>query len=110
MHESTVSRAVNGKYLRCDYGVFELKSFLRRPISSKNNNISVEIIKEYIRKFIADEDLKKPFSDVKLCEKLREVQITVSRRAINKYREEMGIGSSIERKKKYEMFNKKDEK
>lgn len=110
MHESTVSRAVNGKYLRCDYGVFELKGFLRRPISSKNNNISVEIIKEYIRKFIADEDLKKPFSDVKLCEKLREVQITVSRRAINKYREEMGIGSSIERKKKYEMFNKKDEK
>ncbi|MFT8825135.1 MAG: RNA polymerase factor sigma-54 [Liquorilactobacillus mali] len=99
LHESTISRAVNGKYLRCDSGVYELKYFFRRPVNSMEQDISVDTIKKHITVIVAAEDQQKPLSDVKIATKLEKVGIKISRRTVAKYREELKIGSSTQRKK-----------
>ncbi|MFT9097197.1 RNA polymerase factor sigma-54 [Liquorilactobacillus sp.] len=99
LHESTISRAVNGKYLRCDYGVYELKYFFRRPVNSMEQDISVDTIKEHINVIVTAENQQKPLSDSKIVLKLEKVGIQISRRTVAKYREELKIGSSTQRKR-----------
>lgn len=97
IHESTVSRAVNGKYLKCDFGIFELRTFFVSAIAGQNTS-SQEIKKEIIE-LILQEDKKKPLSDDKLMQLLQEKEIEISRRTVAKYREALGIPSSSKRKR-----------
>jgi RNA polymerase sigma-54 factor len=100
VHESTVSRVTNGKYMHTPRGVFELKYFFTGKICSANGEEkSVESVKERIREIIAHEDGKKPVSDQKITQALRREGITVARRTVAKYREMLGILSSSSRKR-----------
>lgn len=100
VHESTVSRVTNGKYMHTPRGVFELKYFFTGKICSLNGEErSVESVKERIRVIIAQEDGKKPVSDQKITQALKREGITVARRTVAKYREMLGILSSSSRKR-----------
>lgn len=100
IHESTVSRAVNGKYLETDFGVFELKSFFSQRLSSnEGEDRSTSDVKNKLKKMINDEDKKKPLSDQKLVDLLKEEGIEISRRTVAKYRDALKIPSSSKRKR-----------
>ncbi|MBN2225498.1 MAG: RNA polymerase factor sigma-54 [Deltaproteobacteria bacterium] len=100
VHESTVSRVTNGKYIHTPRGVFELKYFFTGRIYFANGeDKSVESVKERIREIIAHEDEKKPVSDQKITQALGREGITVARRTVAKYREMLGILSSSSRKR-----------
>ncbi len=105
VHESTVSRAVNGKYIETSQGVFELKSFFTSSLQKKKEtaadtgDVSSASIKQLILNFIDEEDKRKPLSDQKIVDLLEEKGIEVSRRAIAKYRTELRIPSSSKRKR-----------
>ncbi|MEG0291910.1 MAG: RNA polymerase factor sigma-54 [Anaerovoracaceae bacterium] len=101
IHESTVSRSINGKYMQCSRGVFELKYFFSAGVSSSDGEggISSNSIKSHIRELVDGEEPKSPLSDQKLVELLKERKIEISRRTIAKYRDEMGIPSSSKRKR-----------
>jgi len=100
VHESTVSRVTNGKYIHTPRGVFELKYFFTGKICSANGEEkSVESVKERIREIIAHEDGGKPVSDQKIMLVLRREGLTVARRTVAKYREMLGILSSSSRKR-----------
>ncbi len=101
MHESTVSRVVNNKYVHTPRGVFELKYFFRSGISSAyGDDVSSLAVKEKIRKLTADESPTKPFSDATIVKILTREGIEIARRTVAKYREELGIPSSSKRKRK----------
>lgn len=96
---STVSRAANEKYLQCCWGTFPFSAFFSKGVMQDGERqISVDAIKEAIRMLIESEDKRKPYSDQKLEELLKERKILISRRAIAKYREELGIQSTRGRK------------
>ncbi len=100
VHESTVSRVTNGKYMHTPRGVFELKYFFTGKICAQNGEErSVESVKERIKEIIALEDGKKPVSDQKIALALRREGLTVARRTVAKYREMLGILSSSSRKR-----------
>ncbi len=101
VHESTVSRAVNGKYLETGFGIFELRSFFTVGLSQKNNgeDVSTQVIKADIQKLIDNEDKKKPLSDQKIADLLTKKDLNISRRTIAKYRDELGISASSKRKR-----------
>ena len=99
VHESTVSRAVRDKYLQCSWGLFPLSYFFSAGIPNEDKEqISARRIKAEICSLISHEDAARPLSDQKLCDLLQEEGIAVSRRTVAKYREEMGIGSTRERR------------
>lgn len=100
IHPSTVTRAVKGKYLQYPRGTMLMKNLFSTVVSSeKGNEWSASNIKERIKEMIDGEDKKKPLSDAKITELLKKEGIQVSRRAVAKYREEMWIKSSFERKR-----------
>ena len=100
MHESTVSRVTNSKYVHTPRGVYELKFFFNSSISRNGGkDLASEAVKAKIRDIIAEEDPKKPLSDSKIVDVLKEEQIDIARRTVAKYREMMGILSSSKRKK-----------
>jgi RNA polymerase sigma-54 factor len=100
LHESTISRATNQKYMQTPRGTFELKYFFSTGVSQYGSEDQSAIaIKAHIKELIAQEDSTKPLSDNKLMELLEEKDINVARRTIAKYREALGIPSSSERKK-----------
>lgn len=100
MHESTVSRTVNSKYLQCSWGVFELRYFFTARISSSSGKeISNDNIKEKLKKIIKLEDKKAPLNDSQITELLKQEGIEISRRTIAKYRAEIGIPTVSKRKK-----------
>ncbi|TWI60018.1 RNA polymerase factor sigma-54 [Halalkalibacter nanhaiisediminis] len=101
VHESTVSRATTNKYAETPRGLLELKSLFS---SSVRNDIgettSSQTIKDWMKELIARENKQKPLSDAKIVKSLQEEKgIVVSRRAIAKYRDELGIPSSSKRKR-----------
>jgi RNA polymerase sigma-54 factor len=99
MHESTVSRVVNNKYLHTPQGVFELKYFFHSGISSSyGESVSSVTIKQRIRKIIENEDPRKPLSDSKIVSILQKEGLMLARRTIAKYREELKIPTSNQRK------------
>ena len=96
---STVSRAVKGKYLQHPTGSNFLKDLFTSAVSSGNSGgVTPDVVKQYIKEFIDTEDKKHPYSDQALVKLLAEKEIKVSRRVIAKYREEMGIRGSYDRK------------
>lgn len=99
IHESTVSRTANGKYLQCSHGLFEIKYFFQAGIETENGGISAESIKLLIKKMIDEEDKTKPISDQKITDNLAEHGINCSRRTIAKYRKAIGVRSSRKRKR-----------
>ncbi|QCU90127.1 RNA polymerase factor sigma-54 [Thiomicrorhabdus sediminis] len=100
LHESTISRATNQKYIQTPRGTFELKYFFSTGVSQYGSaDQSAIAIKAHIKELIDAEDPKKPLSDSKLMKLLEEKEIVVARRTIAKYREALKIPSSSERKK-----------
>jgi len=99
VHESTVSRLTNGKYIETPYGIFELKFFFSSSIKNKDGkDFSSKSIKEKIKKIISSENKKNPFSDNKIKDILKNEGIDVARRTVSKYRESLNIESSSKRK------------
>ena len=102
IHESTVSRVVNNKYMHTPQGVFELKYFFHSGISSSyGDSVSSVTIKQRIRKIIENEDPRKPLSDSKIVSILQKEGLMLARRTIAKYREELKIPTSNQRKVLY---------
>ncbi len=100
VHESTVSRATNGKYVQTPRGLFELKYFFASSIhESGGDGISSTSVKTQIQKLINDENPQKPLSDQKIAEVLSTEGINISRRTVAKYRDEMRIPSSSMRRR-----------
>lgn len=100
VHESTVSRATNGKYVQTPRGLFELKYFFASSISEVDGDgISSTSVKTQIQKLINDENSQKPLSDQKIAEMLSNEGINISRRTVAKYRDEMRIPSSSMRRR-----------
>ncbi|MCC7542968.1 MAG: RNA polymerase factor sigma-54 [Deltaproteobacteria bacterium] len=99
MHESTISRVTTNKYVNTPQGLFELKYFFNSAISrAGEDDIASEAVKQAIKKIIAAENVKDPYSDQKIVEILREQNVIIARRTVAKYREMLGILSSSKRK------------
>lgn len=100
MHESTVSRVTTNKYVQTPQGLFELKYFFNSGINTTGgDSVASESVKNRIKEIIAAENPKKPWSDQKIVELLKERDVDIARRTVTKYREMLGIGSSTERKR-----------
>ncbi len=97
VHESTVSRAASSKYLQCAYGVFSLKHFFVRGVSTPGKASSVTDVKRKLELMIVSETRGKPFSDRQLAEMLSDQGIKISRRTVAKYRDELGLRDSFGR-------------
>ena len=102
MHESTVSRVTSNKYLHCDRGTFELKYFFTSGVgggADGEGGASSEAVKSRIKALTDAEDPKKILSDDKLVDLLKAEGFDLARRTVAKYREAMGIGSSVQRRR-----------
>ena len=100
MHESTISRATTRKYMHTPRGVFELKYFFSSHVAtSEGGECSSTAIRALIKKLVLAENIKKPLSDSKLCTLLKEQGVIVARRTVAKYREQLNIPPSNERKR-----------
>lgn len=101
MHESTVSRVTSNKYLSCARGLYELKYFFSSGIAGSDgaDGLSAEAIKGRIARLIDAEDPKAILSDDTLVELLAKDGCDIARRTVAKYREAMGIGSSVQRRR-----------
>lgn len=98
LHESTVSRAVAGKFAHTPRGTLPLRAFFASGIETDTGgSASSTAIQDRIRKLVADEDPRKPLSDAKLADTLKKEGVPVARRTIAKYREALQIPSSHER-------------
>jgi RNA polymerase sigma-54 factor len=101
MHESTVSRVTSNKYLSCDRGLFELKFFFTSAIQSSDGGeaVSAEAVKSHIKALIAAESPGAILSDDQLVDLLRARGFDIARRTVAKYREAIGLGSSVQRRR-----------
>ena len=102
MHESTVSRVTNNKYMHTPIGLFELKYFFGTGLGGKDGGIEIsnEALKVKLKQIIEAENPMKPLSDQKLAILLSQDDVKVARRTVAKYREILGIESSSKRKKR----------
>lgn len=103
MHESTVSRVVNQKYMHTHRGVFEMRFFFHSGISSNRGAEAVSslTVKEKIRKIVESEDSAKPLSDSAIVQTLKAEGLQIARRTVAKYREELKIPSSSQRRRAF---------
>src|SRR5690606_6103249 len=101
MHESTVSRVTSNKYLTCKRGTFELKYFFTSGVASADGEgtVSAEAVKAQIRALCDAESPDDILSDDRLVELLRARGFDLARRTVAKYREAIGIGSSVQRRR-----------
>ena len=100
VHEATVSRIANSKYIDTDWGIYPIRSLFSNTVESADGqNISKNAVKEMIRKIISENETGKPLSDQKISDILKERGITAARRTVSKYRKELNIDSSFEREK-----------
>jgi RNA polymerase sigma-54 factor len=100
MHESTVSRVVANKYIATPRGIFPLKFFFHSAIShAVKGDISSVVVKERIRELIEAEETNRPLSDARIARQLNRLGIRIARRTVAKYREEMRIPSSEQRRR-----------
>jgi RNA polymerase sigma-54 factor len=99
MHESTVSRVVSNKYIHTHRGLFPMKFFFHSGIDREyGDNISSLTVKRKIEQLIQSEDPKRPLSDSELMRILNREGIQIARRTVAKYRDELSIPSSTDRK------------
>ena len=102
MHESTISRVTHNKYMHTPQGIYELKFFFNAGITSmQGETLASESVKNLVREIITKEDPRKPYSDEKLVQILKGMNIHIARRTVSKYREMMRILSSNERRKMF---------
>lgn len=102
MHESTVSRVTTNKYVHTPQGIYELKFFFNSAITrSSGDDLASEAVKSMIKKIIAEEEPKRPFSDQKIVELLADKGIEIARRTVAKYRDQLGILPSSKRRRLY---------
>ncbi|MEK6541073.1 MAG: RNA polymerase factor sigma-54 [Pseudomonadota bacterium] len=101
LHESTISRVTSNKYLSCPRGIFELKYFFSSGVMGQDGEggMSAEAVKGRIKALIDAEDGKAILSDDALVELLVKDGCEIARRTVAKYREAMGIGSSVQRRR-----------
>jgi len=99
LHESTISRLVNSKYIQTPNGVMPLKTFFSNKASKESGDVSSNYVKYLIKEIIENEDPKKPYSDNDIVDILKQKGISVARRTVTKYREELNIPDSRKRKK-----------
>jgi RNA polymerase sigma-54 factor len=98
VHETTVSRTVNGKYMQTEWGIFEIRYFFSNSISgsgSGGSRYSKEAVKEMIRELLSSDDRR--LSDQNISESLAARGISLARRTVAKYRNELDLGSSYTR-------------
>jgi len=100
MHESTVSRVTNSKYMHTPHGIFELKYFFNSSINKTDgDNLASEAVKNKIKAIVSQEPAADPHSDQAIVELLRKDGISIARRTVAKYREMIGILPSSRRKR-----------
>lgn len=99
LHESTISRVTNNKFIKTPHGLFELKFFFSKAVAStEKDGTSSKSILAKIRYIVNNEDKKKPYSDEKIVLLLKQEGIVVARRTIAKYRDILNIAPSNQRK------------
>ena len=102
VHSSTISRVVTNKYVDTPQGVMELRKFFTMGVENESgDDMSIVQVKLKIRKIIEEENKKKPYSDNQLCQLLRRDNVFITRRTVAKYREQMQIAGSRDRKSGY---------
>ncbi|MFS8640482.1 MAG: RNA polymerase factor sigma-54, partial [Symbiobacteriaceae bacterium] len=100
VHESTVSRATSGKWAQTPRGMFELKYFFSSGVQMGcGEGVAAEAVKRMIADLIRQEDPSRPLSDQALAEALAAQGIRIARRTVAKYREEMGVPNSGQRRR-----------
>jgi len=98
VHETTVSRAVSGKYMQTPQGIFEMKYFFTAGIQTATGDVSNTTVKDMIAEIFKQEDPSKPLSDQEVVRMLKEKDIVIARRTVAKYRTELNILPSNLRK------------
>jgi len=99
VHPSTVSRAVANKFAHTPQGVFELRFFFSEAVNGPmGNGTSLLIVKRKVKKYIEQEDARNPLTDERIAQMLKEEGISVTRRSITKYREDLKIPSTHQRR------------
>ena len=92
VHETTVSRAVSGKYIQTPQGVFEMKYFFTAGLQNAHgDNVSTSSVKDMVTEIFKAEDTAKPLSDQEVVKMLTAKGINIARRTVAKYRDELGI-------------------
>jgi RNA polymerase sigma-54 factor len=99
LHESTISRVTSNKYLSCPRGIYSFRFFFSNAIQSDAGELSSTSVKEMLKKIVAEEDSGKPLSDMRIVDIFKSQNITIARRTIAKYREELKIPAQSQRKK-----------
>jgi len=110
VHETTVSRTANGKYMQTDWGIFEIRYFFTNSISgagSSGSQFSKESVKEMIKEIITAEN--RLLSDNDISALLSKKGIALARRTVSKYRKELDMGSSYTRKVKHDLDGKNNQ-
>ncbi|MBR6022017.1 MAG: RNA polymerase factor sigma-54, partial [Kiritimatiellae bacterium] len=101
VHETTVGRAVGGKYARTPQGVRELRYFFTTGLALEGGGaLSHEAVRNEIARLVAREDARRPLSDAALAAALRKGGVAIARRTVAKYREQLGIEPSHRRKRR----------
>lgn len=99
LHESTICRAVKNKYVQCSRGLFPMSAFFSRDVG-QNVGVSRSSIQMVVAQIIGGENPESPLSDEKITAELAKKRICLSRRAVAKYRMELGIPAASARKRK----------
>ncbi|MSR91728.1 RNA polymerase factor sigma-54 [Clostridiaceae bacterium WCA-383-APC-5B] len=99
LSDSTISRAVKGKYIYTPNGIILIRKLFTSSLNIGNTEISTDTVKDKIKSIIEKENKKKPLSDQVICFMLNDYNIEISRRTVAKYREELGIESSSRRRR-----------
>ena len=103
LHTSTVSRAIAGKYMQTDQGIFSLREFFDgargHGPDGRVGSTGRMAVKEHVKQLLGAEDASKPMSDDEVVSHLRARGIQIARRTVSKYRQELGIPSSWQRKR-----------
>tara|TARA_Y100001960_G_scaffold250277_1_gene266538 strand:- start:7999 stop:9378 length:1380 start_codon:yes stop_codon:yes gene_type:complete len=100
VHESTVSRISNEKFIQTEYGVFQFKFFFASGVATSfgNSMVGADAVKSMIKRIVDAEEQTKPYSDEKLVSLLADEGVDLARRTVAKYRESLNIPSSSKRK------------
>ena len=101
MHESTVSRVTSNKYMATPRGIYELKYFFSPAINSSSGGVShsAEAVRHRMKALIDGESAIDVLSDDRIVESLRSEGVDIARRTVAKYREALGIPSSVQRRR-----------
>lgn len=100
LHISVLSRLINGKYVRIGHQLVALRSFFSREIPNSSGGCTPSYIKQIMREVLDHESPSSPYSDQKICQELEKKGIYIARRTVAKYREELGIPTMGERKRR----------